>query len=247
MRLATTDLETSPSIADVWGLWQNNVSLNQLREATKVISFAWKWEDSNKVLFYSGHHDGHEAMVQAAWNLLNEADVIVHYNGRSFDVKHFNREFVEAGLNPPSPYKQIDLMLAVKKQFRFLSNKLQHVSTQLGLEGKKQHSGHELWVKCMAGDDKAWSLMRAYNKQDVVLTEKLYHRILPWIPSHPHLGLYSNCEHDVCGKCGGTNLRREGYAYTTLGKFQQYQCKDCGGWSRGKSSVRTVDARPVAL
>lgn len=42
MRILTLDLETSPNIAHVWGLWQQNVSLNQLMESTQVISWAGK-------------------------------------------------------------------------------------------------------------------------------------------------------------------------------------------------------------
>lgn len=243
MRILTLDLETSPNVAHVWGLWQQNVSLNQLMESTEVISWAGKWYGDKRVEFRSTFHDGKEAMIERAHAVLDEADAVIGFNHRSFDMKHLRREFVEAGLQPPSPWKDIDLLDVVKRNFRFPSNKLQYVSTRLGLPGKVQHSGHDLWVRCMAQDEKAWAMMRRYNRQDVVLTEQLYERLLPWIHNHPSVALDNGVE--GCNRCGGTNLQRRGFDTTQLGKFQRYQCQDCGGWLRSGKRVDSVDARGI--
>lgn len=245
-KILTLDIETSPNLAHVWSLWNVNVGLSQLRDSGQVISFAAKWFGDRKVFFHSDFHDGHPAMVRAAHALLDEADVLVHYNGNTFDIPHLNAEFARAGMTPPSPYKQVDLLRVVKSNFRFPSNKLQYVSTALGLEGKLQHAGHELWVKCMADDPKAWNIMRRYNKQDVVLTEKLYEKLLPWAGGHPHTGLYAvDGARECCARCGSEDLERRGFAYTPLGKFQQYRCKGCGGWSRGGKRLEAVTLRAV--
>ena len=109
-KILTLDCETSPNIADVWGLWQQNVSLNQLRESTRMISFAAKWLGKPRVEFYSEFHNGRVEMIHRAHEMCNEADVMIHYNGRTFDVPHLNREFIENGFAPPSPFQQIDLL-----------------------------------------------------------------------------------------------------------------------------------------
>lgn len=242
-RVLTLDLETSPNIAHVWALYDQTISLAQLQDTTKVISFAAKWHDRKTVIFKSDFHDGHDAMVQAAWDLIDQAEVVVHYNGTTFDIPHLHREFLLAGLTPPSPVKQVDLLRVVKANFRFTSNKLQHVSTQLGLAGKTKHSGHDLWVRCMAGDPVAWATMRKYNKQDVVLTEQLYDVLLPWIGNHPHVGQYTGL--DCCQRCGSTELEKRGIAYTPTASFQQYRCHGCGSWSRGGKRIDGVGIRGV--
>ena len=96
----------------------------------------------------------------------------------------------------------------------------------------------------MAGKEKAWNLMRKYNKQDVVITEKLYDKLLPWIPNHPNKGLHDDID-DACPNCAGTDLRREGFAYTSLGKYQQYQCRDCGKWLRSGKRLNGTDLRGI--
>jgi DNA polymerase elongation subunit (family B) len=243
VRILTLDLETSPNIAHVWGLWQQNVSLSQLMESTEVISWAGKWYGEKGVEFRSTFHDGKEAMVQRAHEVLDGADAVVHFNGTTFDMPHLRREFAQAGLLPPSPWKDIDLLKVVKRNFRFPSNKLQYVSTALGLKGKVQHSGHDLWVRCMAGDEKAWATMRRYNRGDVVLTEQLYERLLPWIHNHPSVALGHGVE--GCNRCGSENLQKRGFDTTQLGKFQRLQCMDCGGWLRSGKRIDSVDARGV--
>jgi len=78
-------------------------------------------------------------MIQAAHDLLSEADAVIHYNGNSFDMPWLHTEFLLAGMPPPEPYKNIDLLLAVRKRFRFVSNKLDYVTQAVGLEGKVHH------------------------------------------------------------------------------------------------------------
>lgn len=244
VRILALDLETSPNLAHVWGLWDQRVGLNQLLESTEIICFGARWIDQKKVTFKSVHHDGKQAMLEEAHRLLDEADCVLGWNSRGFDVKHLNREFLEAGMLPPSPHKDIDLMLAVKSRFRFPSNKLQYVSTRLGLAGKVQHSGHELWIKCMAGDDKAWAEMRRYQVQDVNLLLGIYERLRPWIPNHPHIGVHDGLE-SGCPACGSQNVQRRGTAKTGAGSYARFQCQACGKWARGKTRVGTSDLMPA--
>jgi DNA polymerase elongation subunit (family B) len=231
MKILTLDLETSPSVAHVWGLFDQTVSLSQLQESTQVLCFAAKWLDSPKIEFASVFHDGKQKMLELAHKLLCEADAVISYNGVGFDIPHLRREFLLAGLPPPSPFADIDLLKTTKSRFRFVSNKLEYVSRKLGLPGKTQHSGHELWVKCLAGDKKAWALMRKYNENDVVLTEQVYKKLLPWIQNHPHHALHKDT--DCCQRCGSGNLQRRGTYRSTTAAYQRYVCNDCGSWSRG--------------
>ena len=242
MRILTLDIETSPNVADVWSLWNVNVGLSQLRTPSRMMCWAAKWHGRPKVMFRSEFHDGREAMVAEAHALLEQADVLVTYNGKRFDTPNLHREFLLGELPPPAPFTEVDLYQVVKSRFRFPSNKLDHIAQALDIGKKASHEGHGLWTACIAGDEKAWGRMKRYNQQDVRLTEELYDRLLPWVKGHPHHGLYAD-KPDVCQRCGHGVLHRRGLAYTPLGVYQQFQCQGCKGWSRGKKSVATVDTR----
>lgn len=250
MRMLYIDAELAPNLATVWSIWNQTIGINQLLETSRVLCFSAKWHDDPAPLFYSEYEHGRKVMLDRLHSLLDEAEIITHYNGQKFDVPVFNREFLLEGYNPPSPYKQIDLLKVVKKHFRFVSNKLDHVSYELGLGRKISHMGHELWLRCMGINcteeekDAAWELMEKYNIQDVLLLEKLYARLLPWITNHPNLNMYTNRKEMRCPNCNSTHLHKRGKHRTNVGLYQRYQCQSCGTWSKGRTTLVEQDERP---
>jgi DNA polymerase elongation subunit (family B) len=246
LKVLALDIETTPNLAHVWTLWNiHNVSLPQLQESSELLCFSAKWIGSEDVKFYSQWEHGRRAMVVAAHALLDEADAVLHYNGKRFDIPYLNGEFVLADLLPPSPYANIDLFQTVKRRFKFPSMKLDYVAQALGMEGKVQHMGHELWVRVMAGDEEARALMREYNERDTVMLEELYQRLLPWIPNHPNVTLYDDTSPGGCDKCGSTRLTPRESSFTALSKFDRYQCLKCGSWMRKVARSTGSDVRSV--
>jgi uncharacterized protein YprB with RNaseH-like and TPR domain len=182
VKILLLDIETTPLQVYTWGLWDQNIGINQIIKSTEMMCFGAKWLGQKSVTFKSVHHDGKKAMLEELHKLMDEADVLVGWNSASFDHKHINREFLENGMVPPSPVKDLDLMTVVKANFQFPSNKLDYVAQKLGVGSKVKHSGFELWIKCMDGDDKAWREMKKYQIQDVQLLDSLYDILLPWFP-----------------------------------------------------------------
>jgi uncharacterized protein YprB with RNaseH-like and TPR domain len=180
MKILYLDIETTPIKAYVWGLWDQNIAINQIIEPTEMLCFGARWHGKKNVIFKSVHHDGKKAMLEELHKLMEEADVLVGWNSAAFDHKHINREFLENGLVPPSPVKDLDLMSVVKANFQFPSNKLDYVAQALGVGAKVKHSGFQLWIDCMDGDAKAWKEMKKYQLQDVNLLVDLYDILLPW-------------------------------------------------------------------
>ena len=179
-KILMLDIETTPIKAYVWGLWDQNVSIDQIIEPTERMCFGARWLGKKQVIFKSVHHDGKKAMLEELHKLMDEADVLVGWNSAAFDHKHINREFLENGMMPPSPVKDLDLMSITKANFQFPSNKLDYVAQRLGVGAKVKHSGFSLWIKCMEGDAKAWKEMKKYQVQDVNLLIDLYYELLPW-------------------------------------------------------------------
>ena len=236
MKILLLDIETSPMTAYVWGIWDQNISPNHIIDSSNILCWAAKWLGEDEVHFDSVHQSKPKQMLKGIHVLLDEADAVVHYNGTKFDIPTLNKEFLLHRYNPPSPYKQIDLLRVVRSNFRFPSNKLDYVSQRLGLGKKTEHAGMELWTKCMKGDKDAWKIMETYNIQDVVLLESLYSTLLPWIKSHPNHNLYT--DNIVCPTCSGHRLQKRGTAVSITGTYQRYQCMDCGSWSQGAKTKK---------
>lgn len=248
MKLLALDIETAPAIVYAWGLWDQNVGVKQVIEQPRMLCFAAKWIGRPGVTFRSEFHDGKQAMLDRIHAMLSEADCVLHYNGDQFDMKHLHREFLQAGMDPPAPSLSIDLLKEVRRNFRFLSNKLENVSQVLGLEGKVEHSGFSLWRDCMAGDASAWARMREYNRRDVTLLEDLYNVLLPWIRTHPNLSLIDGTPVDGCPRCGSEDYQRRGVRLTGSSVYQRFKCNRCRGFFRAAkrdTMVPTSQSRPA--
>lgn len=180
MKILLLDIETTPMQVYAWGLWDQNISIDQIIKSSEMLCFGARWLGEKKVIFKSVHHDGKQAMLEELHKLMNEADLLVGWNSAAFDHKHINREFLENGMQPPAPVKDLDLMSITKANFLFPSNKLDYVAQKLGVGAKVKHSGFSLWIKCMEGDEKAWAEMKKYQIQDVNLLVDLYDKLLPW-------------------------------------------------------------------
>lgn len=242
-KILLLDIETAPNTAYVWGLYDQNISINQIVETGRVLSWAAKWRGSY-VVQYNDERAGRVKMLASIHRMLDEADAVVHYNGTKFDIPTLNKEFIKEKMSPPSTFHQIDLLKTVRKRFRFTSNKLDFVSQELGLGSKTDHEGMGLWVKCMNGDSTAWAKMKEYNINDVVLLEKLYDRLLPWVSGGVNLGI--GADGAICPKCGSDDINKRGYVTTSTARYQRYQCNQCGAWSQEKRSDGTSVLKEAA-
>lgn len=232
LKFLVFDIETGPNLGYIWGKYEQNVLAYE--KEWELLSFAYKWVGTSKTIAVGQNKFTEEQLVLRLWHLFDEADVVIAHNGNKFDIRKINAKFLEYGLTPPSPYKSIDTLLVARRYFALNSNKLDDLGTLLRVGNKIKHSGFELWLRCLRGEAKAWAEMLRYNKQDVVLLEKVYLRLLPWITNHPNRGdLYQT--NGVCPKCGSAKLTRRGFTKARIPK-QRYQC-ECGGWCN-ESSVK---------
>lgn len=168
-------------------------------------------------------------MIAETHRLISEADAVATYNGASFDMPKLMGNFLLQGLAPPPPPTQIDIYKAVRK-LGFICNKLDYIAPLLGCGSKVKHEGLELWIKVMAGDEKAQKRMEKYCAGDVDLLEDVYDRVQPYIANHPHLGKAASF---TCSTCGGDHLQSRGETRTRHFATQRLQCQDCGAWGQG--------------
>lgn len=236
VRVLTLDIETMAALVRVYGLFKQNIGLNQIVEPTKTLCMAYKWLDEKQTHFLRA--DDPEWPVKVR-DLLSEADFVVHYNGTGFDIPHLQKDIALAGLTPPKPFKQIDLLRVVRKEFRMLSNKLDHVAQQFGVGAKVQHAGFDLWRRCAENDPAAWKQMEKYNRGDIKVTEALLLRLLPWISMSAHIGQYTGQNHS-CPNCGSTDLTRDGITYANVTSYKLYQCNECGKWIRSSGKLKNT-------
>jgi DNA polymerase elongation subunit (family B) len=253
-KILIIDIETAPIRGWVWGIWNQNVSIDQIESDWFVLTWAAKWLFEDKV--YSGSLTSKEAIEQndkrimgGIWGLLNEADIVIAHNGDKFDIPKLNTRFLLNGMNPPLPYQSIDTLKHIKRNFSFTSNKLEFVNRMLGLPRKTKHEGFTLWSKCYKGDSESLKLMLEYNVNDVKILEETYLMLRPWIKPHPNTSLFILDESTSrCPTCGSDKLEEQGKKYyTTVNAYVQFRCCNCGATGRKRTSDLTIKQRRPIL
>lgn len=250
-KILILDIETSYIEALIWRLGDQSVNLDQILEDWSVLAVTAKWLDSkdSEVYYWDTSKEkdprNDKKLIKNIWKLMDDADVIIGQNSNAFDIKKLNARFILNNLPPPSSYKKIDTLLISRKHFAFTSNKLDYLSNNLvPAHAKDKHArfpGLSLWKECMKGNKKAWQDMKKYNIQDVISTEHVYKRLRPWDNSL-NVNVYNDTTDTVCS-CGNTKFAKNGYAYTSSGKFQRYKCLKCGNEIRNKNNELSKEKR----
>lgn len=235
------DIETKPHIAYVWGLFKQNVGLNQLVERGDIISFGYKWLGEEEI-HYVDDWEGKSAMLETLYVILNRADIIIGHNGDRFDLPWINSFLIRHNFRPVSPSFTVDTLKVAKKAFRFTSNKLENLAIELDCTPKESHAkfpGFALWSEYLKGNEEARAEMDHYCRQDVGTLEEIYLKLRPYIKNHPNVSLFEERTEDRphCSKCGSHKIQYRGYATTAVSKFRRYVCTDCGGWGRERTNT----------
>lgn len=245
MRRLFIDIEAAPAKAYIWGLKTRYVPVDHVAEDGYILCFSYWWEGEDEIGFYSLWDHGYDTMIEAAWYLLEEADHVITFNGKSYDIPMLNTEFLVKRLGPPAPYFHTDLFLECR-QFRTLSRSMKYYLRILGLENKLEHKGMELWTGCMSGVKEDQRIMEEYNIQDVNVMPEFYDILYPWLKNVPNEALYM--DRDDSGnlhcRCGSDDLRFKGYKRTKVLQYKQYKCNSCGSYIRERYADETgKDAR----
>lgn len=230
-KMLFTDIETSPNLAYVWKLFKENIPLDRLIDEGEILSYSYAFGDDVPICFTQDRYFSYREFLKPLRKALDEADIVVGHNSNKFDLPIINSAFLREGLAPPSPYRKIDTLLEARRNFRFVSNKLEHLARALGVEEKAGHSGFELWDRCIKGDPKAFDELAVYNNQDVVVVREVYKKLRPWMQNHPNMNLFIN-EEAACPKCGSHKVHYRGYTNTAVATYHRFNCLDCGGWGR---------------
>ena len=233
MKILLLDIETNAHKVNAWGFYEQTIPLNMMDKAGDILCWSAKFLGEKKEYFAAKWEKGGTVpMLRKLWELMNQADVVCGYNTKAFDVKWVFGQFLIHRLPPPSPFKHLDLMIAVKQNFKLASHKLAYVLEVLEIELKEDVGGWSTWRGCAEGDIRSKKTMEKYNRQDTRVLEPLYHRLLPWIKNHPNRNLHGDT--NGCINCGADRLQRRGVSRSATGVFDRYQCQACGKWQRGE-------------
>lgn len=243
------DIETSLQSVTVFQLAKNDwIQPDNIVVERHLISVCWKWLGESTVhsvsllndpeRFRKNHHDDYH-VIKTFHKVLSQADIIIGHNSDRFDLPYLKTQIMFHGLEPLPPITALDTYKVAKSQFMFNSNKLDYLGQRLGV-GRKIHTTGGLWLKAFQGNRQAIREMVTYNKQDVLLLEKVFLKLVPYIPNHTNRELFGGTG---CPRCGSTHIQSRGLHRAISRVYQRFQCRDCGGWFRQVTNEKAVKTK----
>lgn len=237
-RILLYDLETSLESVTVFGLKYNDfIPPDSIVTERHLISVSYKWLGEKQVhaisllddpkRFAKDIHDD-KYVAEAFHKVVMEADIIVGHNSDSFDNRYAKTRMLYHGLPAIPPIPSIDTCKVAKSIFMFNSNKLDYIGKFLNV-GRKKPTTAGLWMRVFQGEKKAIQEMVAYNKQDVLLLERVFLKLRPYMPNYVSRELFG---HTGCPRCGSTKVQSRGVSRAITKTYQRFQCNGCGGWFR---------------
>lgn len=235
------DIETSPCLGWFWRSGKTVIGAHQIRRPGKIICLSYRfthWKAGRVEHLKWSAKQSDEKMVKKFYDIAADADIIVGHNGDSFDKKWLNTRL--AYYNVPTLKHTIteDTLKQTRKQFALPSFKLDFICKFFKIPGKLSTTTG-MWERVLFDNcRKSLAEMVSYCDQDVLILDKLYHRIYPYVDHKINMAIYNN-NPLACPECGGTNTHKRGFMYTRGGKFQRYQCTDCGNWFKdGRNLIK---------
>jgi hypothetical protein len=249
-RIGIIDIETLPMEVYSFGLFDQNIGINQIISDMCVLSWAGKFLNESEI--YGDILTSKEApkkddkrIVASSHDFLSKCDIVIGHNLISFDGKILNTQFLLYDMMPIK-YVSVDTLIVAKNNFRFSSNKLAFINQKLGIRNKIDNEGFVLWSECHKGNKESLDEMMKYNIGDVLSTETLFYKIRPYVKNF-NVALYNEINEYQCPVCGSTNLNVEGYKYLSAGKYESVRCIDCGCISRKRENLLDKKKRKSLL
>lgn len=242
------DLETLPNLEEALKIWPSlgNFPGRTMRATiTSIICAGWKELGSKEVHCINAwdypewQHDVNFDywVCLEIYEALKDADAVITHNGRRFDWKHLQTRLLVNGLPPLPKIPHIDTYQVVRSNLLAYSNALGSLGEWMLEDTKLKHEGWGLWVKTWYREQKSMDIMDKYCKKDVILLEKVFNILRPFITNLPNRNKWrsnSKIVNDefVCPTCGSPDLKNWGWYHTKTNSYQRLRCGNCGATSR---------------
>lgn len=178
--------------------------------------------------------------------VFDSADYHVTWYGDRFDLPLLRTKLLKYDEPPLNPIPSIDLWWTARKKFKLHNNRLATWQEYLETEHNKTPIHFGDWRRAAFGNKAAMNRVKLHCRMDVLSLEEVFVKFRPWLRNEPTRSWYTGDHGLACQSCGSKRLTRQGYKKTKVGRFQQWQCQDCGKWMRSRLSEKKL-TRPALV
>ena len=226
-KILVYDLETSRVEVNVWDTGKQYVNFKSLRPEsyTKIISVSWKFIGESTVHSLTWDKNKEDKkLLEKFLKIYNTATMVIGQNNNYFDNKLVKTRAAYYGLFVDNYVKSFDIYKHAKSNFRLHSYSMKYMANYFGLTPKLEHEGILMWEKIEYGNREEQKeylkKMCDYNIGDIITTEELYFRLMPYFKNITHLGVKKGAERFSSPFTGSLNIKFIKRTWTAAGTVQ---------------------------
>jgi uncharacterized protein YprB with RNaseH-like and TPR domain len=205
-----------------------------------VLCIGWKWlgEKTCNVIRidetpeFKKDHTNDKGVLSRFYEVLKQADMVVTWNGKRFDMRFLQGRHLLQHLPPLPNLHHWDGLLVARESFTFTSNRLANIQELVEAKESKSPLTKRTWQQAIIGERKALSYVVEHCRRDVLVTEEVYNRLRSVGTKSPNLSSLVG-DDKACPRCGKRTLVKQGTRIASAKVHTRYQCSSCGGWSHG--------------
>jgi DNA polymerase elongation subunit (family B) len=244
-RVLIFDLEVCAATAYTYQFRDAYIAPEQIITMPYILSYAAKWLGEDTIYYLDTRYSPKDDLqiLDGLNHLLEQADYVVGHNMRRFDLPMTKGRMIIRSLDPIKDLGVIDTFKIAFKHFKFPFYKLGELAKYLGCnEQKSSHAkfpGNTLFIEADKGNMEAFEEMEDYCKKDVLVTEEVLKKLMPWEPS---INFQANYHAAICS-CGSREFYKNGIKYNKQSAFQMYRCHHCKKTFIAKENLIDKDLR----
>lgn len=233
------DVEMTHNLVRSYNLIPRYIPHRDIVKERYLICASWKELGKSKIhsvsVLEGDALDDDYVVVKKLYDVLSDCDAVVGHYSDKFDMRVLNARMAYHGFPPLPPIIQIDTYKIAKSKFYFNSNSLDYIGKYLKV-GRKIYIDQSLWERCEEGDPTAIRDMVKYNKGDVLLLDRVYKKLFPFVPAKLNYQLFTL--KPVCPACGGKHVHSKGIQFTKARSYRRYKCQTCGHPFRSNKAIK---------
>ena len=241
-RILILDVERLPGITQQY--WWDRADLKNryihyesvIRQPRTTIVCAKWYHDAEVIELAEWDPGGRKRFLKRVHSLMADADIIVGHNLDNADVPWLAGDlFIEGNLPPLPPFKTIDTLKVLRKQFKSGApfKSLDAFCQIIGVESKTDRYDREAMERAVT--DKSVEdreRLTAYCAGDVIATQALLDWLLPHLPNPPALFVSGEDKLTTCHRCGHPTKPISRRYIANVMSYSMRKCVSCGGHSR---------------
>lgn len=203
-----------------------------------IMVISYKWHDEKEVHTITRKNPTEradklwddKAILKQFIPVYEKADLVVTWNGRSFDQRFLQTRMLKhrLGYLPPVPHE--DGLLTARRTLK-MRRSLENIGKFFGFQTEKEKMDLEkVWFPAAAGDPIALKQVIKRCESDVLLLEEAYKLLAPLSKVHPNVAMH-NGKQQGCPICGLQRLQQRGRVQALRHYRIRFHCQNCGHWS----------------